>query len=304
METDPPPTWERPLPDEVHDDWCGFAETTAVTLARTSKGAPCIGIGCKFRRRWIKPGQTCLPFRDVALSNEPASVQWQHMCMPCVKFSVEEQKEAAWNAACSAEIDRVDAVLAAGGAATSTAHFASPPPPPPPPPPPTTVPPPPTVPTPPTVPIVPTANAVPAAAAVAIREPAADTIMFEQPPPTPTLDSNAARRGAELVYLKHVHPLLPRPQSDGSLKGGDAALLDAQLVAPIVVTPPRPERMADVCRPADGSWSDEAMVEMRTYFEMAAIGLRFALYTPTITHRDDLMRCEDWQVPSVGHEIT
>jgi hypothetical protein len=68
-------------------------------------------------------------------------------------------------------------------------------------------------------------------APVARRNPAADQISLKPQPELPTLNNDAARAGAADIFLLHVEPLLPRPQTDGSLQGGDLNLLNALMEA-------------------------------------------------------------------------
>ena len=134
-------------------------------------------------------------------------------------------------------------------------------------------------------------SAAPPPAAVPRRQPDADRIMFEPPPDMPSLSSDAARAAAAKIFLKHVEPLLPRPRTDGTLEGGDAVRLDAMLESPVLLCPPRPEQ----CRPAEG-WTHQAKLEARDRFTMAAAGLRFVLYLPSVTQRENMRRCPLFQV--------
>ena len=45
------------------------------------------------------------------------------------------------------------------------------------------------------------------------------------------------------MFITHIKSVLPKSQSDGSFKDGDAALLDALMASPITLDLPRPERL-------------------------------------------------------------
>jgi hypothetical protein len=130
---------------------------------------------------------------------------------------------------------------------------------------------------------------------VARRDPAADTIALPPLAVAPTLTSDEARGIIARIFMAYVQPLIPKLGDDGTLSGGDRERLNVALTEPIVVTPPRAELMAAACRPADG-WTDEAKESARSCFAMAAVGLRFALFEPAVTHFDELARSEHFQV--------
>ena len=69
------------------------------------------------------------------------------------------------------------------------------------------------------------------------RNPAADIIHF-----TPCLTSDGARRGAEALFIHAVRPVMPQPQNDGSLQGGNLEVFESLLNDPVVLSPPRAER--------------------------------------------------------------
>ena len=98
-------------------------------------------------------------------------------------------------------------------------------------------------------------------APVARRNPSADRITFKPQPAQPTLNSAAARAGAADIFLMHVEPLLPRPQTDGSLQGGDLNLLDGLMRSAVLLELPKPERMAEACRPPTG-WTPESKLQV------------------------------------------
>ena len=98
-------------------------------------------------------------------------------------------------------------------------------------------------------------------APVARRDPLADRITSKPQPERPTLNNDAARAGAADIFLLHVEPLLPRPQTDGSLRAGDLKLLNALMEAPVLLAPPMAERTAEACRPPTG-WTPESKLQV------------------------------------------
>ena len=94
------------------------------------------------------------------------------------------------------------------------------------------------------------------------RNPAADIIHF-----TPCLTSDGARRGAEALFVHAVRPVMPQPQNDGSLQGGNLEVFESLLNDPVVLSPPRAETFVRRhIKPADGMWTQEAMEAARTVF--------------------------------------
>ena len=94
------------------------------------------------------------------------------------------------------------------------------------------------------------------------RNPAADIIHF-----TPCLTSDGARRGAEALFIHAVRPVMPQPQNDGSLQGGNLEVFESLLNDPVVLSPPRAETFVRRhIKPADGMWTQEAMEAARTVF--------------------------------------
>ena len=94
------------------------------------------------------------------------------------------------------------------------------------------------------------------------RNPAADIIHF-----TPCLTSDGARRGAEALFIHAVRPVMPQPQNDGSLQGGNLEVFESLLNDPVVLSPPRAETFVRRhIKPTDGMWTQEAMEAARTVF--------------------------------------
>ena len=105
------------------------------------------------------------------------------------------------------------------------------------------------------------------------RNPAADIIHFTRPAHPPCLTSDGARRGAEALFIHAVRPVMPQPQNDGSLQGGNLEVFESLLNDPVVLSPPRAETsVRRHIKPADGMWTQEAMEAARTVFAMAAVG--------------------------------
>ena len=127
------------------------------------------------------------------------------------------------------------------------------------------------------------------------REPAADQVMPRAQPAMPAFSTDEARQATASIFLECVAPLLPRPQRDGTLVGGDVDKLQASLATPIILSLSRAELRAKACRPADG-WDEQSMLKARGHFLMEAVGLRFLLYMPMITHRELLLKHELFQV--------
>ena len=115
----------------------------------------------------------------------------------------------------------------------------------------------------------------------------------EELPPSPAefevFSSNDARAAACDVFISYIKPLLPKPQGDGSFKDGDAELLDSLMVTPIELALPRAERLSDLVKPEAG-WDDASLRRSRDFFALAAAGVRYILYLPVITHRQQLAR--------------
>jgi len=105
----------------------------------------------------------------------------------------------------------------------------------------------------------------------------------------PAFTSNAARAAVYEIFSSFVAPLLPKPQGNGSLRDGDAELLDALLLTPITLSLPRAERLADLIRLETG-WDEPSLQRARSLFALAAAGVSFLLYLPVITHRQQLAR--------------
>ena len=97
------------------------------------------------------------------------------------------------------------------------------------------------------------------------RNPAADIIHFTRPAHPPCLTSDGARRGAEALFIHAVRPVMPQPQNDGSLQGGNLEVFESLLCDPVVLSPPRAETFVRRhIKPADGMWTQEAMEAART----------------------------------------
>ena len=76
-----------------------------------------------------------------------------------------------------------------------------------------------------------------------------------------------ARRGAEALFIHAVRPVMPQPQNDGSLQGGNLEVFESLLNDPVVLSPPRAETFVRRhIKPADGMWTQEAMEAARTVF--------------------------------------
>ena len=120
-------------------------------------------------------------------------------------------------------------------------------------------------------------------------------------PDAPAFSSDDARRATFAVFKSFVASLLPKPQSDGSFKDGDAELLDALMVTPIVLALPRAERLADLVKPA-GGWDSESLEQARDFFALAAAGVQFLIFIPIITHRQQLARSPLFAVKNANGE--
>ena len=51
------------------------------------------------------------------------------------------------------------------------------------------------------------------------------------------------------MLVNFIRNILPKPQTDGSCKGGDHALVDVLMATPLTLNLPRAERLADLIRP-------------------------------------------------------
>ena len=51
------------------------------------------------------------------------------------------------------------------------------------------------------------------------------------------------------MFFNFIRDILPKPQTDGSCKGGDHALVDVLMATPLTLNLPRAERLADLIRP-------------------------------------------------------
>ena len=119
--------------------------------------------------------------------------------------------------------------------------------------------------------------------------------MLERPAEQPAFSSDDAKRAVLDVFLRFLKPLLPKPQGDGSYVDGNPERLDNLLVTPIHVNMPRAEKLAEFTKP-DAGWDEESLCKVRSYFALDAMGLRFVLYLPVVTHRAELARSELFQV--------
>ena len=91
------------------------------------------------------------------------------------------------------------------------------------------------------------------------------------------------------VFTTFIKPLLPKTQTDGSFKDGNAELLDQLMTSPCLLSLPRAERLADLVKMAGGGeWTAASMARARDFFALEAAGVSFLLYIPTITHRQQL----------------
>ena len=120
-------------------------------------------------------------------------------------------------------------------------------------------------------------------------------VLPPMPTPLPPFDSKAARAAVYDVFSTFIRPLLPKPQTDGSFKDGDAALLDMLMASPVTFAGPRAERLADLIKPEDG-WDEPSLQRARSYFSLAAAGVQYLLFIPVITHRQQLSRHELFKV--------
>ena len=115
----------------------------------------------------------------------------------------------------------------------------------------------------------------------------------EEMPPAPEavayLDSSSARAAVYDVFHSFIQPMLPKPQSDGGFKDGDPTLLDSLMSTPSTLALPRAERLSDLIRPQLG-WDQATLLRCRDFFSLAAAGVEFLIFLPTITHRSELAR--------------
>ena len=128
-----------------------------------------------------------------------------------------------------------------------------------------------------------------------------DEEILLQPASLPAFSSNDARKAVYDVFSSFVKPLLPKPQTDGSFKDGDPALLDVLMPTPITLALPRAERLADLIKPPDG-WDQPSLERARSFFALSAAGVHFLIYLPTITHRQQLSRTSLFAVKSSSGE--
>ena len=126
----------------------------------------------------------------------------------------------------------------------------------------------------------------------------------ERGPVPPMFSSNDARSAVADVFMTFLKPLLPKTQTDGSFKDGDAELLDQLMTSPCLLHLPRAERLADLVKMAGGGeWTDAAMLRARTFFALEAAGVSFLLYIPTVTHRQQLSRSPFFRVEKGGKVV-
>ena len=116
-----------------------------------------------------------------------------------------------------------------------------------------------------------------------------DEELPSKPPSLPAFSSNAAREAVYDVFSAFLKPMLPKPQTNGSFKDGDPALLDVLMTTPTTLALPRAERLADLIKPP-GGWDEPSIERARSFFGLAAAGVQFLIYIPTITHRQQLSR--------------
>ena len=90
------------------------------------------------------------------------------------------------------------------------------------------------------------------AAAVRVEEES----LPDEPAQAPAFDTKDARQAVRDVFREFVRPMLPKPQRNGSFRGGDAALLDSLMKDRLTFALPMAESMAALIRP-EGDW-DEA----------------------------------------------
>ena len=108
-------------------------------------------------------------------------------------------------------------------------------------------------------------------------------------------DSKAARAAVYDVFHTFVVNLLPKPQTDGSFKDGDPSILDTLMTTPCTLALPRAERLSDLIKPQEG-WDEPSMQRSLAFFGLAAAGVQFLIFIPTITHRKELARSPLFQV--------
>ena len=94
------------------------------------------------------------------------------------------------------------------------------------------------------------------------------------PASLPAFTSNAAREAVHDVFKSFIKPMLPKPQTDGSFKDGDPALLDVLMPTPTTLALPRAERLADLIKPLDG-WDELSLERSRSFFALAVAGVQF-----------------------------
>ena len=126
----------------------------------------------------------------------------------------------------------------------------------------------------------------------------------ELPPPPasrPAFDSRAARAAVYDVFKSFIVPLLPKPQTDGGFKDGDPGLLDALMPTPLTLALPRAERLSDLIKPQDG-WDETSLQRSLSFFSLAAAGVQFLVFLPTITHRSELSRHSLFSVAAADGE--
>ena len=114
--------------------------------------------------------------------------------------------------------------------------------------------------------------------------------------------SNDARNAGYDAFDTFVRLLIPKPQTDGSVKDGDPGLLDSMMSSPITLALPRPEIMAYIIRPQDG-WDKDSLERARAFFALSAAGSEFLLYLPTVTHRRELSRSKLFRVENSDGEV-
>ena len=108
------------------------------------------------------------------------------------------------------------------------------------------------------------------------------------PPVMPTFSSVEARLAIHDVFMTFIKPIIPKAQSDGSFRDGDAELLDSLMTTPLTLALPRAERLADLLKPQSG-WNEAGLQRTRSFFALSAAGVQFLLFLPTITHRQQSM---------------
>ena len=132
-------------------------------------------------------------------------------------------------------------------------------------------------------------------------DPRSEPPLVQQQPAPPSFGSAEARVAVLDVFLTFLKPLFPKPQTDGSFKDGDPELLDQLLESPCMLCLPRAERLADIVKCEEG-WSAPSLERARNFFALTAAGVRYLLYLPTITHRQELSRSDFFKVVSESGE--